>query len=449
MEGATSLVGVSYSGEYITLLACIGQPSGCSISRDGVVRYSANVFPHYVLAGSSHFDSEKDFVQAIEFGITDLAVLCDDRTAFGHVIASRLVIDAVLAEARTYGDVEAGEYPSVLYYTGKDILVDVETSFGKVMVSHRPSRSPGSTKGVRIKNVMTVRIEPKSPAHFSDALKTAYDLSCFFSMAAGRAQRVKRIILEVERLGEEHPAIFSVAPSYPLDGGGSNSMRPNAGDLPLDPIRSPEEFSCVLANWAGRHGSWFPARWRYLGCISKGNTYDYDRLIAAANMFDILPSGLFPSRNELSANFMEVKDSCAKAFKALPKSFERESVLNALGRISKPTLTQKVLSRAAVVREGFGGAFSKIDHAVVIAVKLRNFFVHGSDGGLDLEKVEPLMPFLTDVLEFVFSASDFIDAGWDARGWIVKHHGFGHSFARFKKSYGDQIVDLLRVTEKT
>jgi len=41
-----------------------------------------------------------------------------------------------------------------------------------------------------------------------------------------------------------------------------------------------------------------------------------------------------------------------------------------------------------------------------------------------------LVPFLTDALELVFVASDFIDAGWEPRRWNSEAHGWGHSFAR-------------------
>lgn len=77
-----------------------------------------------------------------------------------------------------------------------------------------------------------------------------------------------------------------------------------------------------------------------------------------------------------------------------------------------------------------------------VAVKYRNFFVHGSSGGLDCTKLEPLLPFLTDALEFIFAASDFIDAGWDAKRWNSDVSGFGHSFARFKHNYRHSLAEL-------
>ena len=56
------------------------------------------------------------------------------------------------------------------------------------------------------------------------------------------------------------------------------------------------------------------------------------------------------------------------------------------------------------------------------------------------------MPFLTDALEFIFAASDFIEAGWDAQRWNADAHGWGHGFARFRDEYGMALTELRRAT---
>ena len=82
-----------------------------------------------------------------------------------------------------------------------------------------------------------------------------------------------------------------------------------------------------------------------------------------------------------------------------------------------------------------------------VAVKCRNYFVHGSAGDIDFREVEPLVPFLTDALEFIFAASDFIQGGWDAQRWNAESHGWGHSFARFRSEYDIAVADLRRATD--
>jgi hypothetical protein len=87
--------------------------------------------------------------------------------------------------------------------------------------------------------------------------------------------------------------------------------------------------------------------------------------------------------------------------------------------------------------------FPELQFVASVAVKCRNFLVHGSSG-VDYQAVEHLAPFLTDTLEFVFAASDLIEAGWDAQRWNAAPHGWGHSFARFRAGYNRAPADLRR-----
>lgn len=112
--------------------------------------------------------------------------------------------------------------------------------------------------------------------------------------------------------------------------------------------------------------------------------------------------------------------------------------------MGQPSLPKKVLHRATIVESQLGAKFPDLAFSAGIAVKLRNYFVHGSLDGLAYEKIEPFLPFLTDTLEFVFAASDLIDAGWNSQYWSIKSFGSGHSFSRFLTGY-DYLVAELRV----
>ena len=62
--------------------------------------------------------------------------------------------------------------------------------------------------------------------------------------------------------------------------------------------------------------------------------------------------------------------------------------------------------------------------------------------GIDFPTIEPFVPFLTNALEFIFAASDFIDAGWDAAKWYPNAGGWGHNFARFRNEYVGTLAAL-------
>nr|VFK30821.1 MAG: hypothetical protein BECKMB1821G_GA0114241_10711 [Candidatus Kentron sp. MB]VFK34393.1 MAG: hypothetical protein BECKMB1821I_GA0114274_107014 [Candidatus Kentron sp. MB]VFK76494.1 MAG: hypothetical protein BECKMB1821H_GA0114242_105914 [Candidatus Kentron sp. MB] len=55
---------------------------------------------------------------------------------------------------------------------------------------------------------------------------------------------------------------------------------------------------------------------------------------------------------------------------------------------------------------------------------------------------------ISDTLEFVFAASDLIEAGWDAARWNRDSHGTGHTFAQFRSIYDIRLEELKRATER-
>ena len=128
-----------------------------------------------------------------------------------------------------------------------------------------------------------------------------------------------------------------------------------------------------------------------------------------------------------------------------PAGIDRKRALSALGRLGKPSLPKKVAHRVAIIDSQLGELFPELQFVTSIAVRCRNFFVHGSSTDFDYQKIEPFVPFLTDSLEFVFAASDFIDAGWDAKRRETCLQGRGHSFARFRAGYDMQLAELQRV----
>jgi hypothetical protein len=102
----------------------------------------------------------------------------------------------------------------------------------------------------------------------------------------------------------------------------------------------------MLEHWLIRDQDWRAARGRFFKSSSKGRAYGHDRLIAAANVFDILPSSAVPPKTEISEELEAAKNRCRDIFKGLPDSPERSSVLGELGRVGKSRLKQKIRYRA-------------------------------------------------------------------------------------------------------
>jgi hypothetical protein len=447
VETASCVKGTAYSGEHLTLIDCHSPGTGHTSSKDAPTRYHADVFPHYVAVGRRHLEPGEACISAIHFTTTDLTTLFYDFDAFSHVIDAKPIIDVVLQERRQVRPVEAGELPQVFYFTGKDCIAEVPTAIGKVSVHHRPRYSMGGPTGVFIKNRIVVSIEPEQPVAFHDSIDRMYQVGCFLSMAVGRTQGVDHVHVTTTEVTDGIPQLLTICPSYRWKATDkSEQHKPHPGDVPLDPIRNRAEFDAVLADWIGRHSGWRAARYRYLECMRRANKYGPDRLVAAANMFDILPSDAVPLAAGLPDDLAATRDACAEMFRGHPPGIDRDSALSALGRLGQPSLPKKVAHRASIVESRLGGRFPDLRFVASVAVKCRNFYVHGNSGDIDFREVEPLVPFLTDALEFIFAASDFIQGGWDAQRWNAESHGWGHSFARFRSEYDGALAELRRAT---
>lgn len=447
VEAACNVKGTAYTGEYLTLINCNSPSMGQTSFKDAPTRYHADVFPHYVAIGRSHLEPDQACISAIHFTTTDLTTLFYDFDAFGHVIDSKSIIDMVLQERGKMRPIEVGEWPQVCYFTGKDCIVEVPTAIGKVSVHHRPTFSMGGPTGVFIKNRIVVSIEPDQPATFHDSVDWMHQVACFFSMAAGRAQGIDHIHVTTTEVIDDIPQSLTIYPSFRWKASDkSDQHKPYPGDVPLDPIRHRAEFDAVLVNWISRHSCWRAARSRYLDCMRKANKYGPERLVAAANMFDILPSDAVPLAAELNGDLASTRNACVEMLRKHPHGIDRDSALSALGRLGQPSLPKKVAHRVSIVESKLTGRFPDLLFVAGVAVKCRNFFVHGSSSDIDYRKVEHLMPFLTDTLEFIFAASDFIDAGWDSQRWASDAHGWGHNFARLRSEYEMALGELRHAT---
>lgn len=170
VEAASCVKGTAYSGENFTLIDCHSPGIAHTSFKDEPTRYHADVFPHYVAIGGRHIEPSQPCIKAIHFTTTDLTTLFYDFDAFGQVIDARPVIDVVLQERRQMRPVEAGEWPQVFYFTGKDCIAEVPTAIGNVSIHHRPHYNMGGPSGVFIKNHIVVSIEHERPATFHESI---------------------------------------------------------------------------------------------------------------------------------------------------------------------------------------------------------------------------------------------------------------------------------------
>ena len=429
----------------VSLIQCITPPVPGSGRRGNEEYYFANIFPHYVVRGDHHITPVAKSITSVHFVVDDATTLFYDFDAFGSLIDARPFIKDISRANAHHREITTGPNPAILYYTGKREIFGADTLFGRISASHNPSHNLGGPDGVYLKNTIHVNLTFKEARAFDDAILHTFTLVQYLGILVGRPQNVLEVKVGIES-DEERPVVLEVYWSMPPKRESSHEQRkPHPADVLLDAVRQPEAFSGVLGSWLDRQQTWRDARHRLFNAFAKQQTYDIDRLIGSANMFDILPSSAVAAELLLTEELKAAKETCREIFNRLPPSPERDSVLGALGRLGKSNLKQKIRHRARLITDAAGNLFPELVTVTDEAVNCRNHYVHGSDARFDYSDASDnfdAVVFFTDTLEFVFATSDLIEAGWDIRAWSEIGTAMSHPFGAYRVNYAASLQKL-------
>jgi hypothetical protein len=395
--------------------------------------YYADLFPHFVISGDDHLDPKARVISAVEFLIDDANVLFADVDAFGRVFDARPYIEQI-ANANNIGRrIVIGPNPEIFYFTGKEEIFRSSTSLGIVSARHAPF-NPFTVDGGTLKSRITVSIAFEEEIGFHEAIFRTSRVIEYLGMIAGRPQALLGLGVQVGRAAERPPlgVHWSMPPRRDPE---TEWPKPSSFDVLLNAVVESEKFASVLANWLARQNDWQDARFRFFASFAKQRMMDVDRLVGAANMFDILPDSAVPAVVPISEDLACARTAARKLFRDLPQSTERDSVLGSLGRVGQSSLKHKVRHRAGKIIEVAGNYFPDFTTITDEAVNCRNFYVHGGERRFDYESDGAAISFFIDTLEFIFGASDLIEAGWDIRSWIQHGTTATHPFGRYRASY--------------
>lgn len=433
-----SIKGLLSDNKKVSLIDCITLSSG-SIGIGGInegQNYST-IFPHYVIFGDQYIDPSEAKILALNFVVEDASTLFYDFDAFGIVLTEDC--DAKnflqkLSDNRERG-FEIGEYPEIFYYTGKRNIFNSETYLGKIYASYCPSLLMPSPNGIQMKNTIPIHIEFTTPLVFEEALRRFYILLNFIDIILGTPQHIEYLSINVES-EKDYPEDLQVYCCMQPDYRNSlKSKKPHPSDILINGGMDPHEFSEVLSSWLARQENWQDSRSRFIQSFRHKNSYSIDRLIGAANMFDILPECAVGETSAPSEEVKCVADECKALFKNIGPCSEKDSILNALGRIGKHNLKTKVKNRAKLITAIIEDRLPELELIIDEAINCRNFYVHGTEGKLTPEIRNHFSTFFTDTLEFIFGVSDLIEAGWDIKKWVSRESCLSHPFAQYIHGY--------------
>lgn len=430
--------GVLHDMTKVTLFNCIAVENAASSSRGNSQYHFARLFPHFVITGDSHITADGRDVKSIEFVVEDATSLFYDFEAFGSVIDSSPYIEEI-ANANNIGPrVNVGTWPKIVYFTGKHDIMVADTHIGTIAARHNPSWGMGSPRGVRIDNSISVTITPTEATTFDDLFDRMLLLLRFFEIVIGRIQIVKEVWLHIASDDAEvSPTLrlhWSHSPTRDI-GAPERDHGPHPGDMLLMPAQHPEVFGKVMKNWLAVDLERRDARLRFASSFAYGREYLVERLIGAANMFDILPSSAVPKATDLKPEVIDARTRCREILTPLPPSQERNSVLDALGRLGRSSLRHKIRFRAKYIKDVVGDRFPELERVVDAAVNCRNHYVHGSESKITYSDHFGIVMFFIDTLEFIFAASELVEAGWDIKEWLERGTVMSHPFGRYRVSY--------------
>lgn len=438
--------GTLYDFREVTLIGC-NIPSQVSSCGNGVDHYEyTKIFPHYVVIGHEHYIPENNSVIRVGFGVDDIADLFYDQYAFGTLDdAGPYILDIVKAKNNKC-NIVIGPEPQIAYFSGKKEIFTAETDIGVISASHHPYSNIDGSNGVKIDNSLGIKIAFQKAVNFSDAISKTAVLLQYLGLLIGRPQNLKGLWIGLESNETVQSSLSVYWSLQPKREATNESNEPHPASILIKAVQNPDEFSLVIKNWLGVHDSMRDARQRFFQSYSNQKLYTIDRLVGAANMFDILPDHAVPADVEISEELKNAKKQCREIFLGLPVSYERDSMLSALGRIGKSTLKSKIRYRGQIVLDKIGDRLPDLFTVTDEAVVCRNHYVHGSAPSFNYELSyrNNFMAgsFFTNTLEFVFAMSDLIEAGWDINVWIETAFLRIHPFGRFLENYSAQIEDL-------
>ena len=382
----------------VSLIGCSIRSQG-RVGKEGAVRYKCFLHPKYVIFGSRHFfDKDSDIVQ-ISFTLEHGVALFDDTDAYGTIFNNSEIIDKVSAVDNPERKIPVGDWNWISYYTGKTNVFTSQTVIGEVSATHCPTFSVGISSNSGLIKGTYISIKFDDPLTVSEAIYRMGRVLQFFDLVVGYSQKVTEIRVHT---GFNHPSqtadLYST--SYAYHPPSQEEDGPSFHTILINPVREAGSFSSVLCAWLKNDAKWRNARTR-LSRVWGERVYDCDRIIAAANVFDLLPNDVYGANPTLPQDLKDAIEKTRRIFRGLAESDERDDALGYLGRIGSWRLKKKIRHRAEKVTEKIGDSVPEIGVVIDEAVNLRNFCVHGTPPRVKNQHFE-LLSFLTNSLEFIF-----------------------------------------------
>lgn len=448
-EEMKRVIGIAKDGQSITCANCVGVKDGGSASYYGKRRHFLSLFPNRVLIGPRHINPEEKEIAELTFCFSKANMLFYDWGTFGHIIYDHPLSFGQKREILKYvqgspkrrrrgGDLD------LYFHWNRAPIIEVTTALGTI-TAHTDTDYPlTSTDGLHLRGQVRVHVKLSSPQTLEEVLRIQFVIMEFCEFVAQGKQNLTHMEvahkdgkneapLSLFLSQRQHDEIDSLQPTDALVNGGINS----------------EEFERMLKAWLETHEGRSGARRRFVDGFRNGRSYNADRLVGAANAFDLLPASDFvkaptlpPDVETLVSGWEAEVGKAAVASKDVAEHKDR--LTNTLGLVRKANLRSKVLTCYTELPAELKKRLPEMEWVIAHCIRARNFFVHGTETKMTAEQVYGHAPFFTDTLEFIFAAYELKKCGWNIARWLKE--SFSDSRLKWYMSKYKQHVALVKAS---
>ena len=342
----------------VSLIECNAEPVG-HVIKGGQIRLKYRVSPQCVLFGNRHISDNESAVHEISFVLEHAVALFQDPDAYGTLFDNAAATEMVVKIDNPESSFDVGDRNWISYYTGKKSVFTTDTVIGRVSANHTPVFTMDHDHGLG--KVTELRIEFDEPVTVTESLLRMGRVLQFFDLILGHLQDVSTICVHT---GFDDPShsfeLYAIAyarrQSADEESEIGSSLR---SKVLIHPVDNSTEFGNVLRAWLDRDDEWHTARTRLAHDWGK-RMYDRNRIIAAANVFDLLPNSVYGNKPSLTSELSGAVDASRKIFRSLPQSEERDDILGYLGNIGGWRLKRKIAARANTIFDSIGQSLPEL-----------------------------------------------------------------------------------------
>lgn len=420
IENHSNIYGKTHENKYISLLNCLGGVSSHMAKNER--SYSCEIYSHTLIVGKEPVDPEIEKFDSISLVVGNPLKLFRTLNSFGYVnFPDQDLIDALNGqEFVPQFDIE--KHPIIAYFNGDFDIFKQETQLGTIKAHNLiTSGSWGGATGVKIENKVIITIDFNEGVTIDEAFKKANSVALFFRFIGGKGLFFKDITLK--KIGDEHTEFKILHDSYNW----GEDIKDDYYSEPLIDVTS-ESFTNILKCWFDKKDR-ETVRYSFFNTYFR-DVYSPDRLITAANMFDIFPISDKENKQAIDNSAEELVKKLKIHIKSEFSEFPniKQSLLQSVGYLTRKSLKDRVQERLNIIKPHLVGNklnISDLEFIVNIAIKSRNYFVHGSEyKKLPPDKIFKFQGLFIDTFEYIYALSELLECGWkviDAPVWTSHH----------------------------